>query len=592
MKSHIKRNIENHKVRQFKVSLTKQLIFFIVAIFIIFIGIFAFNSRQMKVMVNMYEEYVSTQQLSTATKEIYVGSMRAFNNLQTALLFYGEEAAPFKENYWKESEEVTIHFNALEKAINELEDVDLDLMGQVAALKEIIEINHTNGEGALHAKQFDKAYVYLVAQNQENMLELQRALQNIDSLISQKVDEQMANTLDKLKEADIFSKTVVFSVSVGAFFILIIYVINLKKTLLRITQKVNNISNFKLNYLEQRDEVSQRRLFEDEITEIDRALEKMSFELVNMLQVLNDAIKELQAVDRHLDDKADKTKNGFEKINENLIDVIAQMDNWGKEVGVVAAVTEELTANSEESSASSENITHTTVEVINDAVNGIDKIHNIMEEIKHIGDSIQEVVHVTEVLKEESAAVATATQVINQISEQTNLLALNASIEAARAGSNGRGFAVVAQEIKNLADTSKKSTVEIHKSVDNMNKLITDTVTLVVRAKEGVKSGAVIAEDTMSKFSSINDNLKNTIHRLEHMNVAIGESSHGLESILGSINAINRLSGNVSSKTNSISLEMNEQSGLIYELGYAANKLSDVVSNMDNIVKKFIITNR
>ena len=60
-------------------------------------------------------------------------------------------------------------------------------------------------------------------------------------------------------------------------------------------------------------------------------------------------------------------------------------------------------------------------------------------------------------LEHTSQQIHQIVSIVTSIAEQTNLLALNASIESARAGEHGKGFAVVAQEVRKLAEETKKS---------------------------------------------------------------------------------------------------------------------------------------
>jgi methyl-accepting chemotaxis protein len=93
-------------------------------------------------------------------------------------------------------------------------------------------------------------------------------------------------------------------------------------------------------------------------------------------------------------------------------------------------------------------------------------------------------------LSDQAQAVGQVITTVNELAEQSNILALNAAIEAARAGEHGRSFAVVAQEIRGLAEQSKRATTHVRGILGEIQKLTTAAVLATEQGNKAV-TGAV-----------------------------------------------------------------------------------------------------
>ncbi len=134
---------------------------------------------------------------------------------------------------------------------------------------------------------------------------------------------------------------------------------------------------------------------------------------------------------------------------------------------------------------------------------------------------------------------------VGKIAEQTNLLALNASIEAARAGEQGKGFAVVANEIRNLADDTKKNlmgmnqfVVEIQEAAENgkisMDSTIESTEQMSLKIDDvlaGIKRNVSMLNDTISRLNRTTNDMKGIEQATSEIYNAMEESTNDAESL-------------------------------------------------------------
>jgi methyl-accepting chemotaxis protein len=106
---------------------------------------------------------------------------------------------------------------------------------------------------------------------------------------------------------------------------------------------------------------------------------------------------------------------------------------------------------------------------------------------------------------------------ISGVADQTRLLALNATIEAARAGNAGRGLSVVANEVKELAATTGRSTVEITATVGRLREQAEKMTRSIAAMTQGISS----VDEATTVLSDVASVQRDVVTQLD---ASIGES--------------------------------------------------------------------
>ena len=206
--------------------------------------------------------------------------------------------------------------------------------------------------------------------------------------------------------------------------------------------------------------------------------------LENCITVLDEAMQ-LRHTGKFVDDLKD-TSETLEKITVGVEELSASAHEVANSAVSVAEMSDSTRQHAERSSHEIEQALTVMLRVTDSM-----KVMN-----QHFNDFEKRI-------KETTALVES----IKEIADQTNLLALNASIEAARAGDAGRGFAVVAQEVRRLAESTKKALSDIVISTDHLSQSMGVVSKQRVEISAELTSGAKGSEVAMSLVKQILDSV-------------------------------------------------------------------------------------
>ncbi|NVJ52261.1 MAG: methyl-accepting chemotaxis protein [Campylobacteraceae bacterium] len=255
---------------------------------------------------------------------------------------------------------------------------------------------------------------------------------------------------------------------------------------------------------------------------IDNASGEVAKGLNGLCDIINEMLQENYQLGVTLENNAKQLLENVNTLNHSTTDTAASL---------------------EETSASIEEITSTITENTQNISQMAVYSNNLLKSISSGQALAKLTVESMNEINEQTSAIADAITVIDQIAFQTNILSLNAAVEAATAGEAGKGFAVVAAEVRNLASRSAEAAKEIKNLVENAT----------IKANTGKKN----ADEMISGYTELNENINKTTQLIAHVEVASTEQKQGIEQINGVVSSLDsrtQENANVSNHTYQIAM--------------------------------------
>lgn len=316
---------------------------------------------------------------------------------------------------------------------------------------------------------------------------------------------------------------------------------------------------------------------------------------------INKALENLNAVMSNISQGSDVVAKSSDLLQKKVDDMKRNTTEVATAIAQMAKGAQDQAQRTDESSKlvnhvmSSSNEMEKKANLINSAAErglsssnmGLKTMKVLVENMGGIKESANQTSQSIGVLTKRTEEIGRTLNVITDIASQTNLLALNAAIEAARAGDAGRGFAVVAEEIRKLAEDSRRSAVEIEKIISDVQK---DTVvagkaidTMEASVKEGNKS-SVEAEKI---FQEIAKSSEETFGASKEIQLATVTQKESISTVVKNIEQIVVVSEETAAGTQQVASSSQQMNSGMTEIAKAGDELSAVAAELQAGASQF-----
>lgn len=415
----------------------------------------------------------------------------------------------------------------------------------------------------------------------------------IDSMFNKlmksiEINEDIAKetNLKNIEEFNKFSYIVLIS-TIITFSIIIFMAYILSKNILNPLNKIKDLANRLSSYdfsipiiINRKDEFGQTAIAlntaQENVNNLIKMIIENSQEISASAEELSATVEELLSKSETIDEAVNNIAAGMEESSAASEEISASVQEVDASINVLASTAMSGSNNASKSKDRALEVKNNSEKAIEETINIYANKQNKMKRAIEDGKIVD--------------SIRIMADTIGGIAEQTNLLALNAAIEAARAGEQGKGFAVVAEEVRKLAEESKKSALSIQETIEKVQ----------IAFKSSIETGNDILEfinnnvnEQFEGYKETGNQYYNDSDLVSKMSDEIASMSEEITATVGQVSEAVQSMAEASAKTTEDSViikeSMYETTRAIEQVALTAQSQAQLAQKLNEIILKFKI---